>query len=147
MSAPITVETEVMHKGADQLDDARDTALRAAQTARDANGAPDAFGASGQARAVADAWAALTATRADEMESLAKETDALAGKVRQAADAYTEEDSDNAHDMDRHGEGLGAGERVDPGEGRGAGGPVGGDQGQGEGLGAGDRAEPEGQDN
>lgn len=55
MSTPFTVEPELLHQGARQLDQAAATAEQASRKAREALGPSEAFGPSGEARSVADA--------------------------------------------------------------------------------------------
>ena len=55
MSTPFTVEPELLHQGARQLDQAAATAEQASRKAREALGSSEAFGPSGEARSVADA--------------------------------------------------------------------------------------------
>ncbi|WP_197320380.1 type VII secretion target [Saccharomonospora sp. NB11] len=148
MSAPITIDPEVLRQGAAELEGVSEDTRNAAQTAEGAAGGMSAFGASPEAQTLAEAWMAMARNRGQEMQALAEGVKQLADRVHQAAAAFEQEDTDNAHDMERHGEGAGrrgeqpsegAGRRGEqPGEGRGAG------EQPGEGRGAGEPAESEG---
>lgn len=98
MSTPFTVEPELLHQGARQLDQAAATAEQASRKAREALGSSEAFGPSGEARSVVDAWRRLVEARALEMGELSEESAVLASKVREAADSYqgSDEEADGA---------------------------------------------------
>ncbi|EHR60205.1 type VII secretion target [Saccharomonospora cyanea] len=99
MSETFSVDPEILHHGATRLDEVAGTTTKAAHVAQEAVGSPDAFGASGEARELAAAWAALVKARATEMESLAAQASQLAQTVREAAEAYKQEDTAHSETM------------------------------------------------